>query len=53
MATSLAMYYAKTTDSTHPMFYSVIAEETKRARGTLQIWSKDEINIKSLVQEKL
>jgi hypothetical protein len=51
LAIALTMYFVKQTDSSHPQFYSVIAEEVKRMRATTQIWSKDEI--KKLIQEKL
>ena len=51
LATALVMYFSRQTDNTHPQFYDVIAQETKRARGTLQIWSKEEI--KQYIQEKL
>ena len=51
LATALTMYWCKQTDNTHPMFYDVVASETKHAKGTSQLWEK--VEIKELIQDKL
>ena len=50
-----AMMWAKlrdsTPDSTHPQFFQVISDEVRRAEGSLQHWSRDELHY--IFHEKL